>query len=228
MSSPAISAAAWATVALSSSVIASGIITSATSGVSLGVLQLDVARRHAVCKHRSMDQVELELRRLARVVADFESCLVVSTAQQLPEISVAELWTDLAEDVRVIATANAVEIVGEVAPDLRAALDRDSMRLALGHLARNAIEAMTDGGRLAFRARETVDALVLEIEDTGPGIPDTRRVFDAFYSTKPCGTGLGLTIVHRVVMEHGGSVRVASRPGRTTFVIEIPRTARTS
>ncbi|MGE0402825.1 MAG: response regulator [Kofleriaceae bacterium] len=196
--------------------------------LNAALLQLGVARRHAVGNHSSMDQVEFELRRLARIIADFEACLVVSTARHLPEISVAELWTNVDEDVRMIATANVVEIVGDVPPDLRAALDRDSMRLALGHLARNAIEAMTDGGRLAFRARETADALVLEIEDTGPGIPDTRNVFDAFYSTKPSGTGLGLTIVHRVVMEHGGSVRVASRPGRTTFVIEIPRSARTS
>lgn len=192
------------------------------------VLQLGVARRHALCKHESIDRVELELRRLARIVADFESCLVVNTARHLPEILVAELWTDLAEDVRAISAANGVEIAGEFAPDLRVALDRNSMRLALGHLARNAIEAMPDGGRLTFRARETVDALVLEIEDTGPGIPDTRQIFDAFYSTKPCGTGLGLTIVHRVVMEHCGSLRVASRPGRTTFTIELPRASRTS
>jgi signal transduction histidine kinase len=121
-----------------------------------------------------------------------------------------------------------VEIAADVAPDLRAALDRDSMRLALGHVARNAIEAMPGGGRLVFRARENGDAVALEIEDTGPGIPDTRKIFDAFYSTKPCGTGLGLTIVHRVVMEHGGSVRVASRPGRTTFTIDLPRVPRPS
>jgi signal transduction histidine kinase len=47
-------------------------------------------------------------------------------------------------------------------------------------------------------------------------------VFDAFFTTKPSGTGLGLSIVHRIVSDHGGSVRVSSRPGHTCFTISLP------
>jgi len=47
-------------------------------------------------------------------------------------------------------------------------------------------------------------------------------VFDAFYSTKPQGTGLGLAIVHRVVTDHGGSIEVDSRAGRTIFRVALP------
>lgn len=192
------------------------------------LLQLSVARRRVGCCDGSLDQVEFELHRLARIVADFEACLVMKPTRTLPEISIAELWRDVAGDVLAIAAPNDIAIAADIAADLRAIVDRDGMRLALGHLVRNAIEAMRDGGRLDFRASTAGDVLLLEIEDTGPGIPDARKIFDAFYSTKPCGTGLGLTIAQRVVMEHGGSIRVESRPGRTTFVIEIPHTSRAS
>jgi signal transduction histidine kinase len=64
----------------------------------------------------------------------------------------------------------------------------------------------------------------IEIEDTGPGFPDETPIFDAFYTTKPKGTGLGLTIVHRIVSDHGGTVRVRSRPGQTCFTVCLPAT----
>ncbi|MBM3789481.1 MAG: sensor histidine kinase, partial [Acidobacteria bacterium] len=88
-------------------------------------------------------------------------------------------------------------------------------------------------GRLSLRAeiagQTSADSqnpsVIVSIRDTGEGIPQDRisRLFDPYYSTKPTGTGLGLTVVHRVIQEHRGRIRVDSTPGRgATFTVELP------
>ena len=71
------------------------------------------------------------------------------------------------------------------------------------------------------------DAILVEIGDSGPGIPAEvqSRIFDPFFTTKAVGegTGLGLDIVQRIVRNHKGSIRVESRPGRTVFQVRLPR-----
>jgi signal transduction histidine kinase len=62
------------------------------------------------------------------------------------------------------------------------------------------------------------------VADTGPGIPASSigKVFDPFFSTRDAGTGLGLTIVHRIIDEHDGHIEVGSGPGGTTFRVSLP------
>ena len=67
------------------------------------------------------------------------------------------------------------------------------------------------------------DAVEIEVEDDGPGFAEDLPVFDAFFTTKEQGTGLGLPLVHRIVADHGGTIRVQSRPGRTCFTVTLPR-----
>jgi signal transduction histidine kinase len=91
----------------------------------------------------------------------------------------------------------------------------------------NAVDAMDGTGRLLVRTSLDGDNLVVEIGDTGPGIPPElqRRVFEPFYTTKPVGkgTGLGLDISYRIVVtEHRGDLRVESRPGDTRFQVRLP------
>jgi signal transduction histidine kinase len=78
------------------------------------------------------------------------------------------------------------------------------------------------GGNLILRARQLKDVVEIDVEDDGPGFSDTLPVFDAFFTTKDQGTGLGLSLVHRIVVDHGGTIRVASRPGRTCFTFTLP------
>jgi signal transduction histidine kinase len=79
--------------------------------------------------------------------------------------------------------------------------------------------------RLATRAEE--DNIVVEVGDTGPGMPPqvASRAFDAFHTTKDTGngTGLGLDIARRTVVErHGGSITIESRPGNTVLLVRLP------
>jgi signal transduction histidine kinase len=93
----------------------------------------------------------------------------------------------------------------------------------------NAIGAMPDGGTLTVRTALDGDAVLIEIGDTGPGIPPALRqkIFEPFFTTKPVGqgTGLGLDISYRVVAQrHNGDLRVVSEPGDTRFQVRLPLT----
>ena len=91
----------------------------------------------------------------------------------------------------------------------------------------NAIQAMPEGGTLTVRTLRDDNHVVVEIGDTGVGIPAElqSKIFEPFFTTKPVGegTGLGLDIAYRVVTQrHGGDLRVHSRPGDTRFIVRLP------
>ena len=79
------------------------------------------------------------------------------------------------------------------------------------------------GRKVTFRVRREAAQIVLEVEDDGSGIaPADAPIFDAFFSTKPAGAGLGLAIANRIVADHGGTIDVESRCGRTVFCVSLP------
>jgi signal transduction histidine kinase len=91
----------------------------------------------------------------------------------------------------------------------------------------NALDAMAGEGTLTLRTARDGDCALVEIGDTGPGIPEElrSRVFEPFFTTKPVGqgTGLGLDVSWRIVVKrHGGDLRVTSRPGDTRFQVALP------
>lgn len=104
--------------------------------------------------------------------------------------------------------------------------DPDEMRRVLVNLAKNAVEAVEGrGGTMTLRLRRDGDALVLEVSDDGPGIPDDvrPRLFEPYFSTKTSGTGLGLAICKRAVEDLGGTIDVASAAGTgTTVTVRLP------
>lgn len=125
------------------------------------------------------------------------------------------------------------ELDGEL-PHVR--LDRQQIKQVLLNLFLNAMEAIGDrGGHLSVRTRRLTkqanEAWVqIEVTDSGPGISpkELEHIFDPFYTTKHAsgereGTGLGLTIAHQIIQEHGGYIEVSSELGRgTTFLVKLP------
>ena len=104
-------------------------------------------------------------------------------------------------------------------------LDKSLMRQALVNLCRNAIEAMPDGGSIDLLTRTRGDDVVLEIIDTGKGMDEKTRsqMFQAFFSTRSGGSGLGLPTVRRVVEAHHGRISCESEVGKgTRFTITLP------
>jgi two-component system NtrC family sensor kinase len=107
-------------------------------------------------------------------------------------------------------------------------LNENGIRQVLLNLITNAVQAMPEGGELRIAtALVDPDRVRVSVRDTGVGIPQDRlaSIFNPFYTTKEPGegTGLGLSVVHSVVKNTGGSIDVKSEPGKgTTFVLELP------
>ncbi|MFL6375433.1 MAG: two-component system sensor histidine kinase NtrB [Pyrinomonadaceae bacterium] len=105
--------------------------------------------------------------------------------------------------------------------------DPGQIQQAVIALGTNAIDAMPDGGSLTFRVASRGNRILIEIEDTGHGIPpeNVSRIFEPFFTTKEVGkgTGLGLAVCYGIVSEHGGRISVRSSVGKgTTFSIFLP------
>jgi PAS domain S-box-containing protein len=112
-------------------------------------------------------------------------------------------------------------------PDVAVSLDEVLMRQALTNLVQNAVEAMPDGGTMTIRGRSSSRELALSVQDTGSGIPrDTlKKIYLPFFTTKDTGVGLGLALVHKIVLSHGGRIDVQSGEGQgTTFTVILPTT----
>lgn len=102
----------------------------------------------------------------------------------------------------------------------------DQLPQVWSNLISNAIQAMNQQGTLSVASRVENGMARVQITDSGPGIPPElqERIFEPFFTTKPQGqgTGLGLDIVAKILERHNGRIAVTSRPGRTTFTVELP------
>lgn len=125
-----------------------------------------------------------------------------------------------------------VDVIRYLDPDLPSILMHpETLQAALVNLVKNAVEAMPDGGQLMVRSRPTRTGVALDMIDTGCGMDEGTlfKMFEAFYSTKSNGTGLGLPTAKKIIEAHGGRIDVQSAPGQgTMFTLEFPTPARIS
>jgi signal transduction histidine kinase len=104
--------------------------------------------------------------------------------------------------------------------------DRNQLRQVLLNLLQNAIHAMPDGGSLRVTTQKKKAFVQIVVQDSGLGIPDEHmnKLFIPFFTTKPNGAGLGLSIAHKILENHNGFIEVTSEVGGgTTFVVNLPR-----
>lgn len=128
------------------------------------------------------------------------------------------------------ARESGIEIVHYLDPDLPSVLlHPETLEAAIVNLVKNALEAMPNGGQLMVRTRLVRTGVALDMIDTGCGMDEKTlfRMFEAFYSTKSNGTGLGLPTARKIIEAHGAMIDVQSAPGLgTKFTIEFPTPAR--
>jgi signal transduction histidine kinase len=145
-----------------------------------------------------------------------------------PEVLLpADILRRAAETFRPDLERRGITVSVHVTPRVGAIYaDPDQIQQVLVNLVANAVEAMPDGGAITLRARlDPRGRPILQVEDTGAGMsPEAlAHALRPRQSTKPGGMGLGLTVVHSIVRQHGGRLRIASVPGRGTAVsITLP------
>ena len=125
-------------------------------------------------------------------------------------------------------TINRVKLVKQLRPRVKINGEMEELKQVMINLANNALEAMPKDGTLMIKTYEDGNKVCLDVSDTGRGIPeeDVSKIFDPFYSSRHEGAGLGLSIVYRIIKEHGGDIEVKSVPGKgTAFLIKFPKAA---
>ncbi len=170
---------------------------------------------------------------LTKMVGDLTAILEAETQRMHYEVlDMVDLVRALAEDFRVNAEKVGLQLVTEMAADLPPIWgDPAHLRRVVDNLVGNALKFTPAGGTVTLRLSQVGANLVLEVADTGIGIPQDKleRVFERFYqvdgsmSRRYGGTGLGLALVKEIVQAHHGTVAVRSVLGRgTTFSVTLP------
>jgi signal transduction histidine kinase len=170
-----------------------------------------------------------EIRRLDQVVQGFLKFMRPGDLTLQP-VNVGAMLQSIARVVEPDAAAANIKIVSECPTDVPLAYgDPEPLRQALFNLALNACQAMPNGGTLRLTAQaDSGRRVALTIEDTGVGIPPSHlpRIFDLYFTTRPGGSGIGLSMVFRTIQLLDGDIEVQSTPGTgTTFRILLPQAA---
>ena len=179
-------------------------------------------------QQRALKRVEImksECQRLQDLLDDFLNYARVREIHREPSDLNQEI-SDALDFFEPEANEADIEILRYLDPDLpRVLLDRESFRGALWNLLLNAKQAMPDGGQLIVQTASSGPNVAVNVIDTGHGMDERTAVkmFEAFFSTKPSGSGLGLPTTSNIIEAHGGQIRVQSEEGRgTKFIVELP------
>ena len=199
--------------------------------VIIGYGQLLMSREVPQALARPLDLIVAQGDRMAKIVRN----LLYFARQRPPERAAVDVCQVIEQTLSLRhnqMTLSGIVVVREL-PDGLPAINGDAQQLEQVFLnlllnAEQAIHEAKPAGKITLRARPSDNgrAIVAQVIDDGPGIPTDvlPRVFEPFYTTKTVGTGtgLGLSVSYGIVHEHGGRLSAESRPGETTFTVELP------
>jgi len=145
---------------------------------------------------------------------------------ELANTDINELVSDMLDFYGPQACSHNLTMRQCLSPDpLVCRVDSDMLKQALLNLLLNAQQAMSAGGELMIRTNKDETDAIIAVSDTGVGIPPDKlgHIFDAYRSSRPQGSGLGLPTVKRIIDRHAGKISVDSEPGKgTQFTIRLP------
>jgi len=192
-------------------------------GIHLELMKKEMSGKQQIETQKVMENlliIKEEVDRLNRIVMDF----LFTVRPMNAELS----YDELNRVVRELLDFMKFEIAGAgitVDTDLAKAnpqilMDERYMKQAVLNILKNAISAMPDGGMLRVQTVQKGNELLLKISDTGVGIPDEHmgKIFEPYFTTKDFGSGLGLTLVYKIVKEHMGDIEINSKVGEGTSI----------
>lgn len=191
----------------------------------LGIIKgsVDLLRKEeldAETKKQLFNYIEEEIKRIDTLIKDFLK-LSKTSDTEIKQVDLREVLTSIVEKIMIEHPEVKVSVACEVD---RAFLDDTKLETIVSNLVRNAIEAGAKHITVGVKREDT--RLIVSVEDDGPGISEDikEKIFQPFFTTKKSGTGLGLTIVRREVLAHGGKIWLDDNHSKgCRFVIEIPQ-----
>ncbi len=165
--------------------------------------------------------IRKEVDRLEEIVSGFLALAKERELQPEP-VKVDPLVDDCVHLVKAEAETRGVSLTGELgAGSLQIDIDPKQVKRAVLNVIINAVEACPGGGRVRVFTRTAEDSYQIEVRDNGPGLTKdvAERAFDPYFTTKPSGTGIGLSITRGIFEEHGGSVSLTSALGEGCHVL---------
>lgn len=197
-------------------------------GIHIQLMQKELAALADEEKERIqgyIDVVNEEVNRLNKIVVDFLFAVRPMNVE-LEDEDMNTVLGDLLEFVRYELEENDIELEADLQQDLpKVQLDDKYFKQALMNIVKNALAAMPNGGTLRVKTRCRGDNVELIVEDTGEGMSEDVRekIFEPYFTTRDFGSGIGLTLVYKVVKEHMGEISVRSEEGEgTRFILTFP------
>jgi signal transduction histidine kinase len=174
---------------------------------------------------RSFTALDSSIRQVDRLVRDFTDYSAPVTMERKP-IDVAEVLHTSLEAIASACQAKTISLTQELAAGpWQLSGDATRLRQAFDNLLRNAMEAQPDGGEVMVTAKAEGTQLIVDISDTGPGVPPEQRaeIFEFGKTTKATGSGIGLPLSQLIVESHGGSLAYQQLNGSgATFRVQLP------
>ncbi|WP_026676079.1 sensor histidine kinase [Fictibacillus gelatini] len=166
-----------------------------------------------------------EIDRAQAIITDYLS-IVKQDGLKIEQLNIKELIDSLGSVMNPFALLKGVELHYNTDQDLYIIGDQGKLKQVLMNIIKNAIEATPQGGQVTLSTIEYKNEVSIHIKDTGIGMTkeQLKKLGDPYFSTKPSGTGLGLTASYRIVEEMNGKINVESEPDKgTTFKLTFPK-----
>ena len=186
-----------------------------------GTVEIIKAKNKKIDTEFSSKQIEMMERAVSRMSNQIDEVLDFVKIQTLHATKNSLFETIGLSVTKIKKSADfSINVVGN---NVRFVYDADKLEVVLDNLITNAVEAINEKGQIDIRVNDNLNEIVIEIEDSGTGVPDEllTKIFEPLFTTKQRGTGLGLASCKRIIEQHGGSINVKSKP--SMFIIKLPK-----
>jgi two-component system sensor histidine kinase HydH len=186
-----------------------------------GTVEIIKAKNKKIDTEFSSKQIEMMERAVSRMSNQIDEVLDFVKIQTLHATKNSLFETIGLSVTKIKKSADfSINVAGN---NVRFVYDADKLEVVLDNVITNAVEAIYEKGQIDIRVNDNSNEIVIEIEDSGTGVPEEllTKIFEPLFTTKQRGTGLGLASCKRIIEQHGGSINVKSKP--SMFIIKLPK-----